>query len=402
MSKRLVLVTLLGCAACSPTVGAGGGPDAAPPIDAPPPFMEALPGSIPHLVDVGGAVLATPKVQAIFFANDATVQAQIDDFETQLAGSTYWSTAGSEYGVGAVTKLPTIVVTDTPPTTGAGITALLDKHLTGAGADWTYDPNTIYSVFTPDGVVVSDADGTSCQDYDAYHDEDTTTAGKPILYAFMPRCTGQGPVLDELTESASHEWLEAATDPHVQTTPAYGDADPDNYIWAYTPGAEVGDYCEYLDSAYQQLVGSYKVQRTWSNASAMAGHDPCVPVLTAPYASAAPIMADTVTINDGQSQTMTKGVKVALGQSVTIPVQLYSDAPMADFTVDAIDIDSMFSGGSPELTFTWDKTTGHNGDTLHLTITRKANGTQLAGSEFAIETKVAGAATNLWWAFAAN
>ena len=251
-------------------------------------------------------------------------------------------------------------------------------------------------------MVVSDPYGTSCQDYDAYHDEITATAGKPILYALMPRCTDQGPVLDELTESASHEWLEAATNPHVETTPAYGDSDPDNYIWAYVPGAEIGDYCEYLDAAYQKLVGPYTVQRTWSNASAMAGHDPCVPVLSTPYVSAAPVMPDMVTINDGQSTTMTKGVKVALDQSVTIPVQLYSDAPTEDFTVDAIDVDSEFTGGSPELTFSWDKTTGHNGDTLHLTITRKANGTQLGGSEIAIETKVGSTATNLWWAFASN
>lgn len=385
--------------------GAQNTPDAPPPppVDAPPPpFMEALPSSLPQLVNAGGAVLATPKVQAIFFANDATVQAQIDDFETQLAGSTYWSTAAGEYGVGALTKLPTIVVTDTPPTTSQALEDLLNKHLTAAGADWTYDPNTIYSVFLPDGVVVTDPSGTSCKDYDAYHDEDTATAGKPILYALMPRCTGQGPVLDELTESASHEWLEASTDPHVETTPAYGQADADHAVWGYVPGAEVGDYCEYLDAAYQQLVGTYKVQRTWSNASAMAGHDPCVPVLTTPYASAAPVMTDTVTINDGQSTTMTKGVKVALNQSVTIPVQLYSDAPTQDFTVDALDIDSAFGGGSPELTFSWDKTTGHNGDTLHLTITRKANGTQLAGSEIAIETKVGSTATNLWWAFVSN
>src|SRR5690242_1364030 len=157
MSIRVVLLSFLACAACGSMGGAKPTPDAPPPtVDAPPPpFMEALPGSIPHLVDLGGAVLATPKVQAIFFANDATVQAQIDDFETQLVGSTYWTTTASEYGVGDLTKLPTIVSTDTPPTTDKGIQDFLTKHLTAAGADWTYDPDTIYSVFLPDGVVVS-------------------------------------------------------------------------------------------------------------------------------------------------------------------------------------------------------------------------------------------------------
>ena len=46
--------------------------------------------------------------------------------------------------------------------------------------------------------------------------------------------------------------IEAATDPRVETTPAFGDSDAEHYIWAYTPGAEVSDYCEYHATGHVQ------------------------------------------------------------------------------------------------------------------------------------------------------
>src|ERR1051326_8430483 len=119
MTKRSLMVLL---AACSPTSNPAE-PDAG--VDAPATFQEAFDGDAPQLVDMGGGVLATPKVQPIFFAGDDAMQAQTEPFLTQLAASDYWTTTTSEYGVGALTVLPTIVLTDTPPTTDAALQALL-------------------------------------------------------------------------------------------------------------------------------------------------------------------------------------------------------------------------------------------------------------------------------------
>ena len=392
-------VLMFAGAACS-AEHSGNTPDALVPQDAPA-FVEAMPASVPQLVNMGGGVLTTPKIIPIVWANDP-MKPMIEDFTNQLATSAYGTTAAGEYGVGAPTIGATITAPGTAPTTETALLNLLKTHLTSATADWPYDANAIYSVFLPPGVVLTGSDGSkSCQDYGAYHDEIPGT--KAILYALMPRCSGgPGSDLDELTDSASHEWLEASTDPHVESKGAFGDSDPDHYIWAYVPGAENGDYCEYLDSAYQKLVGPYDVQRTWSNAAAKAGHDPCVPAPPTPYVAAAPIMPDMVMIDGQTGPVMTQAVKVPLNMSKTIEVQLYSDQPTDDFQVSADDLAGSF-GGTAELTFTWDKTSGKNGDKLMLTITRKANGTQIPnGSEFVIVTKVGGQPVNMWWSYAAN
>src|SRR5262249_25427179 len=155
---------------------------------------------------------------------------------------------------------------------------------------------------------------------------------------------------------------------------------PDNYVWAFVPGSEVGDYCEYLDVAYQRDVGPYQVQRTWSNAAAKAGHDPCVPAPDGEiYVAAAPVLPDSISIQGFNGNVTTKGVTIPVGMSKTIDVKLYSDAPLTSdfFRVDAFDLTSFFGASPPDLTFSWDRTWGRNGDTLHLTITRMHAPTEL-------------------------
>ncbi|MDB4953657.1 MAG: hypothetical protein JWO36_1226 [Myxococcales bacterium] len=370
--------------------------------DAPPPFAEAPHGTVPQLVSGGGIVLAAPKFKPIFFAGDSTMQAQVEQFGAMLAGSPYWHATTAEYGVGDITLLPTLVTTDPVPGSDSALNAWIIAQLDGTHSDWgTPDQSTIYSVFLPEGAVLTSPFGNSCQSYGAYHDELTGTHGEHIVYALMPRCNPGPNALTELTASLSHELIEAATDPNVETTFAYGNVDDEHAVWGITPGAETGDFCEYLDAAYQPLVGSFIVQRTWSNAAAQAGHDPCVPQ-AGTYLGAAPLFTENVTIGgNGNAAQITKGVKVAIGTPKTIDVALFSDAASADFTVTAIDLASSFDGGPKELTFSWDKQKGHNGDTLHLTITRVRAGS-FGGSEFLIEAKNATQTTSQWWSYASN
>ena len=396
--KRSLAFAVLGLAACASN-NSETKPDAAP--DAPPPFAEAPHATAPQMVKMSGDVLATPKVVPIFFQNDATMQAQVEQFLTLLGGSDYWTATTSEYGVGTLQIEPTIVTTDAPPTSDTALDTWLKGHFNGQnGWPAAPDPQAIYSVFLPAGVVLHTQFGDSCQAFGAYHDEATTATNQSVVYALMPRCPGG---IDELSASTSHELIEAVTDPRVETTPAYGDVDHDHYIWAYTPGAEVGDMCEYVDAAYQRLVGNYLVQRTWSNAAAAAGHDPCVPAAAgAIYYAAAPLLNDPEPLDSIYGGTITtKGVKVALNQSATIEVDLFSDQPYGLCSVSAADI-AQLGGGTAELAFSWDKENGQNGDKLHLTITRKANGMG-QGSEFALlEKDAAGNIVALWFGFVSN
>ena len=371
------------------------------------PFEESAHGPPPQLVSAGGPVLTAPRTQPIFWSTDADYQAKIEDFDAKLATYDYWEITTAEYGVGYIQGLPSIVTTDPVPTTNDALVAWLAQKLDGThtaeGWPAQVDPQTIYSVFLPPGAVLHDPYGDSCAAYGAFHDEAMGAHGESIIYALMPRCNYGGPLIDDLTASYSHELIEAATDPLVETDLAYGDPDPDNYVMGYTPGAETGDYCEYLDTAYIRLEG-YEVQRTWSNKASLAGKDPCVPApKQTAYIAAVPMFTAQAPIDDVYTgaKLMTRGASVAVGQSTTLDVQLISDRPTEPFTVSAIDV----SGG--ELAFAWDATTGKNGDVLHLTVTRKRAG-QLPGSEFMLQTNAGTGATmkksaaSQWWGYIGN
>ncbi len=394
-------MTLLICAACGDNNGATNAPDAAAPMpDAG--FVEAPHGSVPQVISGGGSVLAAPVVVPIFFTGDAA-EPMLEQFLTQLAASPYWPATTGEYGVGALQIMPSVVSTDTPPTTDAALQTWLSTNLaTTSTAGWPVPTaSTIYAVFLPDGVTITQGNAKSCVSggFGGYHDEIMAT--QSIIYAVLPRCgpeTADGMPLDGVTSATSHELVEASTDPHPFTDPAYVTMDADHFIWSRIPGAELGDMCEYLQPYIDaRLVGDFTVQRTWSNASAMAGHDPCVPAPATPYIAAAPQLDDDIMLMTHGGTTTTKGVQVTLGTTKTIEVDLFSDAPAAAFTVDAVDVSK-----TATLAFQWDRMSGVNGDRLNLMITRTKMASA-SGSEIRFSaTGADGIPVSLWWGFIAE
>ncbi len=377
---------------------------------APPKIDAGYPGphpDAPQVQDFGGAVLDAPNVIPIFFQNDPD-QTDVETFLTQLAGSTFWSEATSEYQVGALTIAKSVVVTDTPPPTitSAKIESWLDDYLDGTHTTEfpAIAPNNVYVVFYPSQTTIQDnVVGTGCVSYGGYHDESQNASKQSFVYAVMPRCSTFGYLsgLDALTGPLSHEIEEAATDPHPQTDTAYAAADQDHMVWNLAPLGELGDMCAYEPQSFQKLVGSYMVQRLWSNTSAKAGHDPCAPALATPYYNAAPVLNDTVTLDYYGQNVSTKGVQVTLGNSKTIDVQLFSDAEAADWSVSAVD--ATYGTSQPkQLDLTWDAQTGNNGDTLHLTITRIANSPTSNGSELYIYASRDQKTWNMWFGFVQN
>jgi hypothetical protein len=119
----------------------------------------------------------------------------------------------------------------------------------------------------------------------------------------------------------------------------------------------------------------FLVQRSWSNAAATAGHEPCVPAPDGAYFAAVPVLSGTLHGGyEGQSISG-EGVHVAKGASTTLDVDLFSDAPTDPFTVAA----NAFGGAG--LAFSWDTTSGQNGDVLHLTITRNTDAAGFSGMD---------------------
>lgn len=362
--------------------------------------------AMPHVVDYGGPVLASPAIQPIVFAGDA-MQSDIAAFTSGIGQSAYWAAVSHEYGVGSVRGLPVAVANE------AAATSLTDAQvqtwITGrisSGLLPAPDGNTIYAVFYPSGTTITSSAGTSCTNFYGYHGQSKSASGAAYLYAVLPRChDGYHTDLANVTNSTSHELIEASTDPYFATAPAYASVDPDHAVWAIATGGEteIGDMCALMPGAgyYQPPDLTYPVQRMWSNAAAAASHDPCVPAPPGPYFDAAPVLPDMVTIDLGSKGTLTThGVRIPVGQSRTIEVDLYSDAPTAGpWNVEALD-PAALAQQPAALDLKLDAASGQNGDVLHLTITPLRQGPNGLES-FYLGSGVQGRST-LWVGLVAN
>jgi hypothetical protein len=373
---------------------------------------------LPQLVNLaGGKVLTTPKVFLIFYPG-YPYETQLQAMAQALGKSGYWGDTTSEYGVGAIQYAGMIELTgETPPAMiqDADIQTYLAGKIT-SGAFGTPDPETIYTIFYPSTTSVTLPSGilgnaTSCTTFGGYHQDFTATpmGGSPtnFAYAVLPLCAGEGGMsqIDLLTGALSHEWIEASTDPFPVTNngadSAYAQVDDDHFAWLVLGGGlEAGDLCvgEY-NAFFKPMDVGFTVQRTWSNMLAKQGHDPCAPDLPGvAYFNSAPVLDTTVSLNTSITGPLTtKGVKIPVGQSKAIEVDLFSDGPTAGpWTVSATDFIAEFLGGAPSLDFKWDKTEGKNGDKLHLTVTVKTAEPIFGGGHLFVITSTLGQAKSQW------
>jgi hypothetical protein len=375
--------------------GAGGGAAGGSAYAAPHPPM-------PQAVTQHGPVMTAPKIVAITFDGD-TLQADIDTFVGQVVAATdYWSGATAEYAVGPLATEVPVHVADAPdPTMTDGDVQTWLAGEIASGDVPQPDANTIYSIFYTASTSVTMQGGSLCQAFQGYHGDFTLSSGQEVTYAVMGRCPP--PVqgisdLDNLAAVASHEFIEAATDPEAFHHPAYSDVDDDHIAFAIVGGGgEIGDLCAAFPGVFADTDGiASLVQRVWSNEAAAASHDPCQPGGASPYFNSAPDQDDAFTVGG----VATQGTLIAVGQSKTIALHLYSDAPTSGpWTVSVFDAGAFF-GEPTALDFALDKTQGQNGDTIELTITAVA-ASPLEGTPFWIESDLGGVSA-VWIGLVAN
>jgi hypothetical protein len=341
---------------------------------------------LPQVGDLGGPVLAAPKILPIVYGGDpdtATIQA----FLTSLTGGSYWHATTAEYGVGPLSILPAVTLAS--PTQASISDAALQSLIalnTGSSGSWgSPDPSTIYLFVLPPGLVATDQGSACCTDFGGYHGE-ANVAGTPVPYAVSCACPGYlGPgwdPLDERTGAMSHEIIEAATDPFPLSDPALQQADQANLVWTLVAQGELGDMCAVQPDAFIVSPDArFAVQRSWSNAAALAGQSPCVPAPTSvPYFNSMPVL-DLVAIGSGGYET--RAVQIPVGQTRTVAVNLFSVGPIAhDWTVQAYSYEQFHGAGTPSLSFSFDRSSGRNGDVLHLAITALSTNAQLQADPF--------------------
>src|SRR5262249_35511304 len=139
-----------------------------------------------------------------------------------------------------------------------------------------------------------------------------------------------------VTLIASHELIEASTDPFPDSNTGYVGLDSDHLAFDIFLQFqdETGDACEFFKSS-DYVGGSsfpFGIQRTWSNKAAKAGHNPCVPRTTLPYFNVTTFNSemDSILVDGtalGGSMMATRGFKAPLNQAKTFTIGFYSDAP---------------------------------------------------------------------------
>jgi hypothetical protein len=324
-------------------------------------------------------VLKSPVVVTVTWPDD-TEATQFEALGDVLTTGAYWKTVTAEYGPGPGVSGPAnhVRLTDAAPTTisDTELATFVAASLTKADAPWptpaSGDP--VYVLYLAKGTDLMLQGKSACsQGVGGYHDS-TKVNGKSVAYAIIPRCNNE---IDQLTNAASHELAEAATDPYPRTAPGWSGFKEENLAWELFQQfqSENGDACEfYKDSLLtaQETDVGFAVQRQWSNVSGKAGHDPCVPVIAGQtYFNVTPLELEDLDVdltNLGGGAATTKGYKIAVGATKTIPLGFYSDGPQTAWTIKAM-AGGIAGGSRGGVDLTLDVTSGENGEKAYLTVT---------------------------------
>ena len=351
--------------ACGGSGGAIAPPTPAPPTASPaaiyPAFQPPWPTVVP--ITTPPITIANPKLVPVFFA-DTPDQSNLLAMLSRLNASSEWAVLG-QYGVDSISSITPIVLSEAAP---ASIDAsAIDSYIASRADNWgAPDPSKIFILFFPN-VTNADASG--------WHTSTTTTAGHTIVYAVDAQYVSTY-VDGYLT---FHEIAEAASDPFFT---GYGYLNRDWVAWEnLVGGTEIGDMClggPFFDSN-DLGIGT---RNAWSNSAVSLGKDPCGNPASSPGFGAFPVL----TGGAGHNAAMV----IPPGTSATIPVRLYSYGPLiAPMSLKALQL-NLNSGGTNALTFSFDKTTGQNGDVANLTITAPATplSSTTTYAAFAVEATV--------------
>jgi len=317
---------------------------------------------LPRIEYRGGPFVRHPRVVTISFTNDdAKLVGRFEQFGAMITRSSWWHTVTEGYcaenedcigeGVGAAAvhldkKLPAKV-------TDRDVEAILLESAR-SGRFGRVDASSLLVTYLPKGVDLSDATtpkfcGGGPRGYHRAMDLD----GVRVPFAILPRCGEEA----ELTGTASHEILEATTNPFPLERGFAFVSGPDLSGFGEA-GLEPVDPCglTMMDTHWTTESG-FVVHRAWSNREAWRAHDPCVPSRPEiPYVMLVPRAG---------------GLRVAKeGDSASLSLDATSDRPISQWAVSAMDL-SGYQDHEQYLEVTLDKSTVAPGDSVGLTVTFK-------------------------------
>jgi hypothetical protein len=225
--------------------------------------MLAAPAAAPQLTYRGGPLIGAVEVFTVFWgaawqrAPQSGMVDQVNGFFDYILTSPLIDQL-AEYTVPAYTighgkRIGTVTLTAPAlhhSVSDHAIQHMLEHQIATNNAFPQPSPDTLYFVYLPPGVKVTQGGGASCQVFCGYHND----INGQTFYAVMPYpgcagCTGGLAPFDALTATSSHELCEAITD----AIPGQG--------WYDDANGEIGDICAWKT----KVVGAYTVQLEWSN-----------------------------------------------------------------------------------------------------------------------------------------
>lgn len=266
------------------------------------------PALLPDVAGHGGPVMAHVQLVPIFYAND-TDATLLTGFSQWIVGSQWLQAVGADYGVGTGSVPRVVQRTDAAP-------AMIDD---GAIVDLLYAgladgslprpasglADVLYMIWFPATTTIVAGSDRSCDAFGGYHNS-ARRGGVELSYAVIAACSDFVSGLNDLENRevvASHELIEAATDPVPDNHPSFQLDDPTSPWFGF--GTEVADLCQLPDTAEIVREAGFVAQRSWSTAAAAAEQDPCVPGAHADYFNLAVQNPGVLRIAPGGHQAIT-------------------------------------------------------------------------------------------------
>lgn len=314
------------------------GPDTAP--DAPqgrswstPPIEQndgLLARRLPRVDYQGGPFLRNPRLITVTFAaDDRAVVARLERFGDVITRTGWWREVVDSYciapddcvGYGSGGRHVRLDETLPAAVSDVDVEEFLARAVK-AGHLGRLDRNSLLLIYLPGGVTLTDATVSRyCNGGPRAYHRAIELDGSMIPYAVMPRCADEA----TLTATASHEILEATTnpDPHERGFAFHGGSANAGFTAA---GVEPVDPCGLITQGRNRTTESgFTVQRAWSNRAAALGTDPCVPSQGhGPYVALIP-RQPTVRL-------------AAIGERATVAVDAASDQAAPTWAISAFDI----------------------------------------------------------------